>query len=193
MKQNKQNAQPDPVARAEREIERETAALKAHDAAKADLEKQLAEATDNLDAAEDSQARVRQRRLVVEVREDLASYNRKRPKLVAAVKEAQAALRKAQQAAAQAQIDEMGRRLEKLGTGITEGLERVSALIDDHSRLRIECDGVARQFDLPSPPRRRWPLPPRLIRSSGGEALRDALDKGRALGLPGGPAQPRAT
>jgi chromosome segregation ATPase len=181
----------DPVAAARRSLEGAQAALAAHDAAKADLERQLAEATDSLDGAEDSQARARLRRLVVEVREDLASYNRKRPKLVAAVKEAEAALRKMQQDAAQAQIAAISGRLDAHGKRITSLLEQVADEIAGHAALTIEMREIARGHDLPGPPAHRWLLPQSLIRSSAGAALRDALDRMRATGLPGAPAQAR--
>jgi chromosome segregation ATPase len=114
------------------------------------------------------------------------------PALAKQVAAAEAALILAKRVEAESEISDLGRRLDGLSAGITRGLEQVAVLIGEHEQISIEMAALARAHELPGPAKHRWLLPAKLIRSSGGEALRLALDRSRALGVgKDAPLQPR--
>jgi chromosome segregation ATPase len=128
---------------------------------------------------------------VVALQSRVAVLDQDLPGLEKAVQETEAALTSARKAKAESEVSDLGRRLDGLSARITAGLEMVAGLISEHEQITIEMAALARAHALPGPALHRWLLPAKLIRSHGAEALRDALDRARAVGLAGAPAQPR--
>jgi len=176
----------DPVATARLGVQEAQAALHRHDEKKDALNEKAARLTRQLDQATlqgDTQASERCAEGAGTTEKLLASLERVRRQLVAALADADTKLKQAEAAKAQAEIDALGQEMETLNGEITKTLEQVAALIEQHARFHAQASEAAGAHGLPSPPKHRWLLPRELIRSKGAEALRAALDLQHAVGM----------
>jgi len=177
------NGKADPVAQAEQALAGAKATLAATSEEIQAREMEVARLREEIGSDPSAKETEAKATRVVVAESRLGHLLRQRPGQEAAVREAEGAVKAAEAARAQGEVDGANQTLDTLNAQIGEALNNLLALIRQHEGIIVARDALTRQFNLPTAGRRKFLFPTHLLRSNACEVLRARLDIRMATGI----------